>query len=170
MSSNLADLPLDLPADVSPYSHLVAKNGNLQVSIVHGWHISRCTNWKIYLQYWHLVVRWSLSFLRTPEIPTSKLSGVLNILAKVKMSSNLPDLPLDFLADLSLWYWHLVVKMSSNLADLPLVCWLYPLDSKHGQDEFKAWQIYPHFHSYSSKIPTSKFSEELNTMAKVWKL
>ena len=40
--ANLADLPSDLPADVPPYSHLVAKNGNFRFLLSQS-HISRLT-------------------------------------------------------------------------------------------------------------------------------
>ena len=46
-SSNLADLLLDLLADLPPqYWHLLVKNGN----------------WQIYPQYWHLVVKMTISY------------------------------------------------------------------------------------------------------------
>ena len=93
MSSNLADLPIDLLADLSPppcYWHLVVKmTANL----------ADLPPW-----YWHLVVKMSSNL--------ADLSPCYWHLV-FKMSSNL--------ADLSPWYWHLVVKMSANLADLSLL-------------------------------------------------
>ena len=106
VSSNLADLPLDLLTELHPYNgHLVVKmSSNLAdlpplVVTSHSQDefkfgrstprsAGRSTPW-----YWHLVV---------------------------KMVSNLADVILDLLADLTPWYWHLKIKVISNLADLSL--------------------------------------------------
>ena len=100
MSSNLADLPLDLLADLPPLltssgqeefkfgrstlrsagrSTLPVLTSSGQDEFKFGTYASRSTPW-----YWHLVVKIEFKFGRsTPQ------------------------------------YWHLVVKMSSNFADLP---------------------------------------------------
>ena len=81
MSSNLADLPLDLLADLSPDWHLVAKFGrstlDLPADVPPSTHsgkewqfqVSNSSYGKrqIYPQYWHLVVKiWPFSFLELP--------------------------------------------------------------------------------------------------------
>ena len=121
VSSNLADLPLDLLTDLHPSTDIL---------------------WSRWFQIWQIYPPGTdisckmISNLADIPLLTSHgqdefkfgrstprsafISTPWYIHLVVKMISNLADLPLDLLADLPPWYWHLMVKMSSNLADLPL--------------------------------------------------
>ena len=132
MSSNLADLPLDLLEDApSQHWHLVVK----MIS-----NLADLPPW-----YWHLTVKMSSNMADLPlDLLEDAPSQHWNLV--VKMISNLEDLPLDLLEDAPSQHWNLVVKMISNLEDQPLGLLTeqsLPVLTSHGQGEFKFGRSIP---------------------------
>ena len=119
MSSNLADLPLDLVADLPPDWHLVAKFGRSTLDLPADVPPSTYILWSRWVQIWQMYTPVLIScgqneFKFGRSTPTSA-------------SRCTPQ------------YWHFMVKMSSNLADLSidLLADVTPVLTSCGQDEFK---------------------------------
>ena len=129
MSSNLADLPLDLPADLPPiifhsyFLSFLELQKSLLVSFQWCW-----TQWQSGQD--------EFKFGRSMPTSAGRSTPITDILWSrwVQIWQIYPQ------------YWHLVVKMSSHLAHLPLdllADLAPPVLTSHGQGEFKFGRSYP---------------------------